>query len=574
MKLPHDPLAVCTIVPSAKLHFPLHGTFITHCSYGIMDFASIEEMHPTLQYALGAAVFVNQDPNTSFERYVKLQPNKLPLPMADPSVSSENLELISHKLQQQICLMSFDIEHFTISYKTKKPYWGKMPIYLYQEKSEPTNIFFLHTFNNTKVKRFCQFCLRLVTITNFHTHKCIYAKCRTCARIISNNNITPFLGGQSQCSKDIAFQAQCTVCNQYAQNLECFEIHSRKPRISCNIYGYCQLCCATVRKHNKHVCGEFFCKQCFETHETGPCYIKRNRQYKQLWKRKKQIFAYCMQIIQSPLIYILSRIDQPDTKTFVCQNENGFQTASSYDITDPMVPTLIKLDPGLMPSLDSLLLKKFCNKQVHIFVQELDFERVINCLRTQKVTISDNNITFKNIVFCKSTSIFNFDLHLHSLQLQRIPSLVPDQLWKHQYDPVQFLEASFDVHSSPQLETWFNAFRHAVVSKLNMKSYLLSVLVYNFQTYKLALTESNQVFLKFIKQLEKEKHKSILYHESDSFFGKSILPKKASLFAYSSTAEAGYATFKSCLSDRDGEQIHLPPQNARFLFLFHNNINF
>lgn len=569
MQLPEDSLAVLHLVRHAVAHFPDATSFIQHCRYGIIDFAAIDGAWPTLGYALGTALFVHSDPSpeASFARFALLQPKSMTMPLIEGHPSNETIQCAAVLLQRKIYVLMLDSDRYHIVFKTNESFWGQPPIYLYRDPSNTARIYYMHMFNNTKSHLFCKLCTKTFTMFHFHTHKCVYPKCRHCTRIIAHPHMSPFLGGSSHCGRDANFAMKCLECSQMAHNEICFQLHALWPKRSCKIFVQCAKCMSVVRRNNKHICGHIFCRQCYAMHEggTNSCYIKRNRQYKQLVKRGKHMFVYCMQIIETPNLYMLSRIDRAGCSTFVCQNANGFTPVVASTLDNPLAPTNLNLEPGPILPLASLLSKFFGTRHVQILVQEEAFYRIIDLLKFAKLTVSECTIKFQNIVFIQSSVFVNFDIQTHGMQMQRIPCIVPRDLWPMRYcnDVSKYIDQCFDRPYSPLVTTWLTALKHAATQSIRMESYLLSILIYNFHTYKAVLLEMNKVFLQLANKLERHKHMHVNDAAIDTFFGATDVPKRASIFAYASTADAGFSVFKSCLSDRQKEQILLPPVKAR-----------
>lgn len=569
MELPEDSLAVTTLVRHALAQFPTHHRFIKLCHYGIVDFSSLYETRPTLDYALGAALFLqnDMDPQDSFSRLALMMPTPIKMPQVYGSPTNATIQQVSTLIQHRIYVIMLDGDTFQVVFKTQETHWGRPPIYLYRDTQDENSIFYMHTFNNTKSHLFCKICGKVFTVSHFQTHKCVYAKCRFCARICAHPNISPTLGGLSHCFPDTSFQKQCLACNQTSRNEECYKLHKLWPSRSCKIFEQCIKCNMTVRRYNRHICGQIFCQQCYELHEKGTssCYIKRNQEYKQLRKRGKPILVYCMQIISDPNLYIISRIDSSGCGSYICQNSKGFTPVIGNNLENPLAPTNTILEPGPLPPLGHLLSHFFRKKNVYIVVQELDFYLIMELLQSAKVTISECTIIFHTIIIIKSTAFLNFDLQTHAMQLQRIPCVLPNTLWSVRYarNIAQYIDKTVEGSSAPQVTTWITALKHAIASKMQMPSYLVSILIYNFHTYKAILVEMNKVFINLATTLEKYKRTYRIEDNNETFCGTTIVPKKANIFAYASAADAGFSVFKSCLSNCPEERIMLPPARTR-----------
>ena len=111
-----------------------------------------------------------------------------------------------------------------------------------------------------KLDNFCVDCEKSYSRTIQHTMYC-KARCYNCSMV-----------GYGPCRPQPLFFTTCEKCMREYYNKDCYEFHKRA---ACHYYKKCEKCKYVYVDKGEHVCGEWYCRRCYTTHQPDRgCFMK------------------------------------------------------------------------------------------------------------------------------------------------------------------------------------------------------------------------------------------------------------------------------------------------------------
>lgn len=113
---------------------------------------------------------------------------------------------------------------------------------------------------------YCHYCEKGYNVNDSEHHNCRGQNCSACKR--TNKTCPNFATFETP-------EVYCSVCNRFFYGQNCYDAH--KQHKICGKFVKCFECCNEYKynKKKKHVCGEYFCRNCKETvRGEHPCFIQ------------------------------------------------------------------------------------------------------------------------------------------------------------------------------------------------------------------------------------------------------------------------------------------------------------
>ena len=276
--------------------------------------------------------------------------------------------------------------------------------------------YFLFTKKNIEKKstEYCDFCCQ--SFSNILTHKCVFEKCQSCFRYLSNYK-TIGCNVSNLCQNDPKYEESCFVCSKHLQNKQCSLLHSKLSKYYCKHVKYCDKC-KKLHQDNNHDCLTPFCRQCYRHHsKTKFCQIVQIR--KKHERKKCFVIHYEDKEEQYMSITEIDEIHNEKSNTIHIFNnrDNTYESILVDNFGNPTEKTKVCLEDNFVFCLSNILqvLCGISKCKCIAIISNSSFLKVIR-LETNisefKVYQKNNNlykIENKNYVFVTSFEFFNLE---------------------------------------------------------------------------------------------------------------------------------------------------------------------